>query len=128
MAATALATSGGAALASSHTSAPAHQHASAAAAGSSTKAAPKQFFTESLSGSKRTRTFTAKGRWQLSYDYNCGGAKGSFTLVLRPAHGARVKVTSQSGLGGGGTRTYKAGRYSLSATTTCKWTITATTH
>ena len=86
----------------------------------------KVIFTQSLSGSKHTKKFTAKKSWQLSYYYNCSGKRGSFTLYLKPKHGHSIKVTSQSGLGGGGTRTYAHGTYSLSATTTCKWTVKAT--
>jgi hypothetical protein len=125
--AAALSTSGGAALASSPISGSAHHSSSPALVKSSTKTTktPKLILSQSLSGSKKTKTFTAKKGWQLSYDYNCGGKKGKFVLYLNKAHGKRLEVTSQSGLGGGGARTYKAGRYSLSAKTKCKWTVHA---
>jgi hypothetical protein len=91
-----------------------------------TKPASNIFFTQALVGTKRTRQFTAKTKWRLSYYYNCSGKKGKFTLYLRPKTGHSIKVTSQSGLGGGGARIYHKGRYTLSATTTCTWTIKAT--
>lgn len=90
-----------------------------------TKTSAKTFFSQTLVGSKRTRQFTAKKSWHLSYYYNCSGKKGSFVLYLKPKKGHSIKVTSQSGLGGGGARTYHAGTYTLSAKTTCSWSIKA---
>ena len=95
--------------------------------GSSTST-PTSYFTKSLTGSKRTSSFTTPGRWRLTFNYNCStlGHKGHFALELHPSNGAAVKVTSQEGLGGGGTRLYKAGTYYLSAATPCTWTVHAT--
>jgi hypothetical protein len=90
------------------------------------KTSSKVIFTQSLSGTKHTKSFTAKSSWQLSYYFNCSGKKGKFTLYLRPQGKHSVKVTSQQGLGGGGARTYSKGTYSLAATTGCKWTVKAT--
>ena len=90
------------------------------------KTTSRVIYTKSYSGSKHTKTFTAKSKWQLAYYYNCAGKKGKFTLYLHPKGKHTVKVTSQSGLGGGGSHVYAAGHYSISATTSCKWSVKAT--
>ncbi|MGO9455631.1 MAG: hypothetical protein ACLP62_01090 [Acidimicrobiales bacterium] len=90
------------------------------------KPATKAIFAQSLTGTKHTKSFHATTKWQLAFYYNCSGKKGKFTLYLRPKGKHSIKVTSQSGLGGGGARIYAAGHYSLAATTTCKWTVKAT--
>jgi hypothetical protein len=95
--------------------------------GSSTSA-PVSYFSQSLSGTRHTRSFTTPGRWRLTFNYNCStlGHKGSFALVLHPSGRSAVKVTSQQGLGGGGTHVYQGGTYYLSADTPCTWTVRAT--
>jgi hypothetical protein len=110
--------------------APNHRSQSASSTTTTTKQTKKPttkvIFTQSLSGTKHTKSFHAKTKWQLSYYYNCSGKKGKFTLYLRPKGKHSIKVTSQSGLGGGGARTYAAGHYSLAAKTKCKWMVKAT--
>jgi hypothetical protein len=105
-----------------------HHHAATTTttAAKHAKKSSKVIFTQSLSGSKHSKTFTAKSKWQLSYFYNCSGKKGKFTLYLHPKGKHAIKVTSQKGLGGGGARSYAKGTYSLSAKTGCKWTVKAT--
>ncbi len=133
MAAAALTFAGTAASATSHdaaktttTSSAAHSHKSKASKSIGTKKATSPYiFAQALTGSKHTKTFTAKSAWQLGYYYTCPKKKGSFTLYLRPKHGHSIKVTSQPpSTGGGGSRTYRAGQFSLSANTTCKWDVT----
>lgn len=111
---------------STTTAAPSSTSTTAAGSGSSTTAAP--LFTQSGSGDAKTKPFTTTGRWQLTFDYTCAalGHEGAFTLNLLPSQGARVKVTAQQGLGGGGHRSYRAGTYSFSVATPCRWTVTAT--
>ncbi|MGH9092701.1 MAG: hypothetical protein ACRDZR_15195 [Acidimicrobiales bacterium] len=90
--------------------------------------APTSYFTESLTGAKRTRSFTAPDRWRLTFDYDCStlGHKGRFDLELHRSGRSALKVTAQEGLGGGGTHVYEAGSYYLSAETPCAWTVHAT--
>ena len=94
----------------------------------SSAGASTSYLTQSLTGSKRTTSFTAPACWRLTFNYNCSalGHKGAFTLDLHRSGGSSVKVTSQEGLGGGGTHLYPAGTFTLSARTPCNWTVHAT--
>jgi hypothetical protein len=96
--------------------------------GSTTTVPPKPFFTESGSGNKQTKSFTATSKWLLQFHYTCVtlGHKGHFTLTLHPSSGSPVKVTTQEGEGGGGARAFQAGTFTLQVTTPCTWGVSAT--
>lgn len=87
----------------------------------------KAYLQEDGTGKKRTRSFRAVSGWTLAFSYNCTtmGHKERFTLLLITAGGKAKKVTSQEGLGGGGSRQYSPGRYSLSVMTPCRWEVEA---
>jgi hypothetical protein len=67
-------------------------------------------------------------KWTLAWHFDCTrvkGGKGSFAIVLHPpGNKPAIKVTSQKGLGGGGSNFYAPGDYSLSVSTACSWTVT----
>ena len=105
------------------TTAPKHKHTKVEGP---KKAGSPYLLAQALKGSKQTKTFTTASVWQLGYYYTCSGKKGTFTLYLHQKGGRTVKVTSQHGKsGGGGSKVYPAGQYSLSANTGCKWDVTA---
>jgi len=66
--------------------------------------------------------------WKLVWHFDCtrvAGKKGAFSIVLHPSQKKpAIKVTSQKGLGGGGSNFYAPGDYSLSVSTACNWTVT----
>jgi hypothetical protein len=74
---------------------------------------------------------TGNAQWKLSWHFSCTNTKtkkqtkGSFAMTLKPKKGGKsTAVTSQHGLGGGGTQFFPAAQYTLVITTTCNWTVT----
>jgi len=117
---------GGAPATTTTTSVPATTTTTSRASGAPpSTAAATPFFTQSGTGDKTTKTFSAKGSWTLTWTFSCAGLghKENLTVLLRPQGGKPVKVATQKGLGGGGHRTYQAGTYSVSVTTPCGWTL-----
>jgi hypothetical protein len=87
------------------------------------------FSTKAGTGSEAvTITSPPKKEWKLVWHFDCGTTKGAFAFAIRKS-GAKTatKVISQTGLGGGGYRTYSAGKYIVTMTTKCPWTLKAET-
>lgn len=106
----------------------------ASAATPSTSAAPtttvppKTYLARSGKGDK---SFVASGlpaKWMAAWRFDCEHPtrKANFVLEVGAASGSLVRITSQTGLGGGGQRPYTSGgSYRFSVSTSCNWDVTA---
>ncbi|MHB8219780.1 MAG: hypothetical protein ACYDHU_05575 [Acidimicrobiales bacterium] len=113
---------------------PAGSSTSVTAVGATTTTVPRRaFFCRKGTGKTDITgvTIPSVPKWTLAWHFDCvnvKGGKGSFAITLHPSGGkSAIKVTSQQGLGGGGSNFYASGHYALVVTTACQWTVTGYT-
>lgn len=94
----------------------------------STTIPPKAYLTRSGTGDKSFSTSGLPSKWMATWRFDCTHPvrKANFTLDVGVTGGHAVRVTSQTGLGGGGQHPYTSGgSYHFSVSTTCNWDVTA---
>jgi hypothetical protein len=87
---------------------------------------PKQFFSATGTGSKNLSASKLPKAWTVTWTFDCQSpaTTGTFALTSAKVGKTAAKVTSQTGLGGGGHLPYTgAGAYTFGVTTTCAWTV-----
>ncbi len=65
-------------------------------------------------------------KWTVTWRFNCTNPVTArrFSLTATKSGGSPISITDQTGLGGGGTKTYaQTGTFDFAITTTCTWNL-----
>jgi hypothetical protein len=88
---------------------------------------PKEFVLQSGSGDKLLTAVKLPKAWTVDWNFRCQNPTTSrpFSLAAIDHGGSPDKVTTQTGLAGGGNKPFnEAGSYRFAVTTTCGWRLT----
>jgi hypothetical protein len=101
----------------------------AAGASAPSKPAPvKVYLHHSGTGNRALPSVALAAPWTVVWKFDCQNAakqRGTFVLSSTAQGASEVKLTDQTGLGGGGQRPFTtSGRYSFAVNTSCGWDLT----
>ncbi len=104
------------------------QPTSPVASARSKPAAPKIYLQRSGTGNKELSPVMVPSKWTVVWKFDCQNApkqRGTFVLSSKQQGHWAVKLTNQTGLGGGGQKPFtQAGRYGFGINTSCGWDLT----
>jgi hypothetical protein len=88
----------------------------------------KVYLKNAGSGNRALPSVNLPGEWTVVWRFDCQNVakqRGTFVLSSTAKDSRALKLTEQTGLGGGGQRPFtKAGRYSFAINTSCGWDLT----
>jgi hypothetical protein len=91
-------------------------------------AATKIYMQRSGTGNKELLPMVVPSKSTVAWRFDCQNApkqRGTFVLSLKQQGHWAVKLTDQTGLGGGGQKPFtQAGRYGFGINTSCGWNLT----
>jgi hypothetical protein len=91
-------------------------------------AAPKIYMQRSGTGNRELSSMMVPPKSSVVWRFDCQNApkqRGTFVLSSKEQGHSAVKLTDQTGLGGGGQKPFwQSGRYSFGVNTSCGWTVT----
>jgi len=100
----------------------------AAGASAPPKPATMVYLHHSGTGNRALSSVALPAEWTVVWKFDCQNAakqRGTFMLSSTEQGAPEVKLTDQTGLGGGGRQPFtKAGRYSFAINTSCGWDLT----
>jgi hypothetical protein len=103
-------------------------HSSPVAASRVKPAATKIYMQRSGTGNKEISSMMVPPKSSVVWRFDCQNApkqRGTFVLSSTEQGRSAVKLTDQTGLGGGGQKPFmQSGRYSFGVNTSCGWTLT----
>jgi hypothetical protein len=103
-------------------------HSSPVATSRSTPAAAKIYMQRSGTGDKELSSMMVPPKSSVVWRFDCQNApkqRGTFVLSSKEQGRPAVKLTDQTGLGGGGQKPFmQSGRYSFGVNTSCGWNLT----
>ena len=102
-------------------------HGSPAAKASPKPAAAKIYMQRSGTGNREISSLMVPPKSSVVWRFDCQNApkqKGTFVLSSKEQGQASVKLTDQTGLGGGGQKPFmQSGRYTFGVNTSCGWDL-----
>jgi hypothetical protein len=103
-------------------------HSSPVATSRAKPAATKIYMQRSGTGNKEIPAITVPPKSTVAWRFDCQNApkqRGTFVLSSTEQGHWAVKLTDQTGLGGGGQKPFaQSGRYSFGVNTSCGWDLT----